>query len=60
MPYWSYKCDDCGHETTLHAVSHEKRLDELECAWCRGTMKRQPSAPNFQVTGYNAKNGYGK
>lgn len=60
MPIHEYLCRDCKHTTTAHYATHKDVLSTIECAWCRGTMDKQISAPAFTVEGYNAKNGYSK
>ena len=69
MPRYVFKCVRCGHEET---VSLAWRHRDLVAIYCRATdckpavpggqcrMERQPTAPNFSVTGFNAKNGYSK
>lgn len=70
MPRYAYKCNVCGY-TTTEQFSHAERPDSLPCPlpadertskdfWCGGLMDLQPSAPNFAVKGFNAKNRYGR
>ena len=52
MPYWDYKCPKCGHAT-------ESGKTEVICLMCTRTgwsvvMERQPSAPNFKLSGGTA------
>ena len=69
MPCYDYECPVCGNRLTLtvaHAVADEQMCCSLPPAdatyWaiCRGQLRRQPSAPNFSVKGFNARNGYSK
>lgn len=65
MGTWSYRCPDCGK---IEDRSHYTWEGAHPIEWCtcdpehqsRTGMERQPSAPNFTVKGYNAKNGYSK
>lgn len=58
MPIYEYKCPGCGH--TLTELSPTTSLVHPTCALCGTRMDRMVSVSNFQVTGYNAKNGYAK
>ncbi len=59
MPRWDYKCETCRS-----VREHEFPINDVpaivECFWCKGVAQKQPSAPNFVVTGYSASNGYSK
>ena len=67
MPRYDYECPVCGCRS-IRNVSWEFADDQV-CgamppadatywALCRGTLIRQPAAPNFSVKGFNARNGY--
>ena len=64
MPSWDYVCDHCGYNQVEHFSSAEWRdmqESELKCECCgERRLMRKPAAPNFQVNGYSAKNGYSK
>lgn len=55
MPIYDYECKDCGHKFEELARVEDTKL---VCKKCLGTGYRLPSAPNFRITGFNAKNGY--
>ena len=73
MPMFEYKCDTCGRsEDRFFATLAERDAFDNEVLVgrsckpgaspknrkCTGRMRRQLSAPNFSVQGFNAKNGY--
>lgn len=61
MPIYDFKCDNCGAVITQWfsnwraATAATQREQQCECG---GRLVKQISAPNFQVNGFNAKNGY--
>lgn len=57
MPQYEYQCPDCKKTRTV-TCSIEDRDRTWRCT-CRQPMVRLQAAPNFNVTGYNAKNHYG-
>jgi putative FmdB family regulatory protein len=57
MPRYDFQCRTCGHVRELQARVEERHAI---CEKCYCLMERQPAAPAFTVTGYNAKNGYSK
>lgn len=63
MPRYDFKCPKCGTIRADVTVSnwHSATGDEMpyDCPKCGKRMVKQPSAPNFKVTGFNAKNHYG-
>jgi predicted nucleic acid-binding Zn ribbon protein len=61
MPSYLYTCPKCGAQTTRFKTV-EKRDDAPVCNQHRQplVMDRTPTAANFTVTGFNAKNGYSK
>lgn len=60
MPCFDFKCDQCG--TVIEViVSNIPVPDPLPlCPDCGEPLRKLPSAPNFVVHGFNAKNGYAK
>ena len=72
MPRWDFKCDRCGRVEEMSFVDYYDRSAQVhevgvycqavlgDGMICGGEMRQQPSAPNFNVTGFNAKNGYSK
>lgn len=66
MPRYDFKCEDCGHvreDVWMSTYRESQGVDTLDiapCEKCGGLLRKMPSAPNFTVTGYNAKNGYSK
>lgn len=61
MPRYDYLCD-CGRVHLNVTLTNWADATEHHepCSNCGLAMKRLPPAPNFVVTGYNAKNGYNK
>lgn len=61
MPLYDFKCDRCGYVVALiiqnwrDATDPNKPMTHEECG---GNLVRQPSAPGFVITGFNAGNGY--
>ena len=64
MPSYHYVCDHCGYNQVEYFPTWEWRdmqEHELRCECCgEQRLIRKPAAPNFQVKGYNASNGYSK
>jgi hypothetical protein len=70
MPWYLFKCPVClNTEDLMLPMEHRDRAiycDNPDCKrYCGGVngklrMERQPTAANFTVTGYAAKNGYAK
>jgi predicted nucleic acid-binding Zn ribbon protein len=70
MPRYDFKCATCGFTASnwRHCFDHEEEdamVHEFKPApvapcECGGAREKQPSAPNFVINGYNAKNGYSK
>lgn len=60
MPLYTYQCHACKKEHTQVRFI-EARDQASQCPSCGSwhTWKK-PDAPNFVVTGFNAKNGYAK
>jgi putative FmdB family regulatory protein len=60
MPLYTYRCHVCRTEWSLVRTVAE-RDQAAQCPRCLSwhTWKK-PDAPNFQVKGFNAKNGYSK
>lgn len=61
MPCHDYKCPTCGMVKEVTS-SWPDYLMVVTCGECvdHPDMIRLPSAPNFVVNGFNAKNGYTK
>lgn len=63
MPRYDFKCAN-GHLREDVWVSMSRAAQKpayiLECDICGQPMDKQPCAPNFSVSGFNAKNGYSK
>lgn len=60
MPRYDYLCE-CGRvhlDVTLTNWADVSGHHET-CSHCGQEMKKMPAAPNFNVTGFNAKNHYG-
>lgn len=57
MPVFDLKCPTCGREQKDVYVTSYYRSVRCECG---GDMEHQPTAANFVVAGYSAKNGYTK
>lgn len=64
---WDFICDSCNQVRGFMFINAaERELAEAEglvlCPEydCGRVMRRLPSAPNFVVNGYNARNGYTK
>jgi putative FmdB family regulatory protein len=61
MPRHDYQCDRCGHLVTDLHVALTNLSNPMTCPHCEtGVLRRQPCAPSFAITGFNAKNGYSK
>lgn len=54
MPIADYKCEKCGQVALDMCITPVP----YRCYNCGAVMVRLPSAPNFKVNGYSAKNGY--
>lgn len=62
MPRFDFKCPKCWNQRLDVVVSNwtsaTGRQIPINCT-CGTEMVKQPAAPNFKVTGFNAKNHYG-
>lgn len=66
MPVHEYQCNLCGRKEDRWFANHAEveELDQktIPCKpnpkKCKGVLTRQPSAPNFTVGGFSARNGY--
>lgn len=74
MPIYEYQCTKCGnvHDMLFKNLSEAEKYDDIDfdyvsvptkvhailCNECGKVCRRIMSAPNFRVTGFNAKNGY--
>lgn len=62
MPRFDFSCS-CGGKRVDVVVSNwtsaTGRQMPIHCPLCQKPMVKQPAAPNFKVTGFNAKNRYG-
>lgn len=62
MPKFDFKCPSCSTVRSDVWVSNwtaaTGRQMPINCE-CGKEMEKQPAAPNFTVSGYNAKNSYG-
>ena len=58
MPIYEYECNHCGHVQELITKSACNTRAYMMCEECGGACSKVPSAANFRVTGFNAKNGY--
>ena len=62
MPRFDYKCEnpDCARvEQNVHVPTSDVSVERI-CKACLYPMEKLPSAPNFAVKGFSAKNGYSK
>lgn len=63
MPKHDYRCGCCGRTRedvwTSNFRDASNTRPPVVCE-CGASMDRLPSAPNFQVNGFNAQNGYSK
>lgn len=60
MPLYDYACFTCKRVFS-ETRSIAKRDEPGKCPHCGSWHSRKmPSAPNFRITGYTAKNGYSK
>jgi len=59
MPKWDFRCDTCDKTIELVFLTF-RDSEKAKCPECGGTVARQPSAPNFSVSGYNSRNGYSR
>lgn len=67
MPRYDYMCTACERirndvwvSSFRDALGESYQPDIAPCECGNTFWKRQPSAPNFVINGYNAKNGYSK
>ena len=65
MPHWDFKCKECGRVDTLSYENHHAKVsavhDEgIACPTCGGDMIQLPCAPNFEIKGWSARNGYSR
>jgi putative FmdB family regulatory protein len=62
MPIYTYRCDKCGSSYELLGKMEVEDPKDFtpECFMCGAALRKVPSAPNFTVKGYSAKNGYSK
>lgn len=66
MPRFDFKCPDCGlvrYDVWISGYRDSQGLrtaDIAPCEFCGGILEKQPAAPNFSVSGFNAKNGYSR
>lgn len=62
MPRFDYRCPKCERTEEMQEPTWEGSPCLPCCKFCCGpvTMEKLPSAPNFTVKGFNAKNGYAK
>lgn len=66
MPRYDYTCSaGCDNIRRDVWVSNFRAAQGQDveigpCERCGAKMTRMPSAPNFKVNGFNAKNGYSK
>lgn len=60
MPIHEYECTSCDFkkDVLFTSVSEAERALNIPCGRCGAFTKRNMSAPNFKVVGFNAKNGY--
>ncbi len=59
MPIYEFKCELCEHQFERSMKASQRNLNQT-CPECGGVSKREVTAANFTVTGYNADNGYSK
>lgn len=59
MPIFVFRCPVCGLERD-YLLMPGKTEEPHVCFHCAAEMEKQPTAPNFTVQGFNAKNGYTK
>jgi putative FmdB family regulatory protein len=59
MPRYDFHCDTCNLTKEL-VLSSYQAAGNIKCVECGSTLTKLPPAPNFTITGYNAKNGYSK
>lgn len=60
MPRYDFKCPNCGTIRADVTVSNWRDAGgHVELCDCGYEMAKVPSAPNFTVKGFNAKNHYG-
>ena len=58
MPLYEYRCMNIGCE---HRFDEIRRVDDktlVHCPRCGWLAEKIPSVANFQVRGFNSKNGY--
>lgn len=64
MPKYDYRCPSCGATRIDVWVSNYRDAtnsrEPVICECGHVGMEKLPCAPNFQVKGYNAGNGYSK
>jgi len=64
MPVYEFECEDCGKIFELITIKSQKTAPCPECIGGPddkpGRGIKVPSAANFVVKGYNAKNQYSK
>ncbi len=50
MPFYEYRCDDCGHELeVMQKMSDDRLTDCPECG--QSSLVKQMSASSFQLKG---------
>jgi putative FmdB family regulatory protein len=57
MILWDWKCPACGR---IEEVASKTPYQAVYCKNCETQMDRLLSKPNFNIQGYNYKNGYSK
>jgi predicted nucleic acid-binding Zn ribbon protein len=63
MPRFDFQClhPSCKMvRVNVYVATADAAKPHITCATCGALMEKLPSAPNFVVNGYNAKNGYSK
>lgn len=63
MPRHDYRCPVCQRVQEVYdPMGLPDYLIDLRCGTCPGSpsLEKLPSAPNFTIKGYSAKNGYSK
>ena len=60
MPIYEYECASCDYtrDVLFTSIGEAERAINMPCEKCGAFIVRKMSAPNFRVTGFNAKNGY--
>lgn len=61
MPYYCFKCRDCGLNGEYLMKISDCDVQELTCSECHGTMIKIPAKTNFELKGGGwADSGYSK